>query len=276
MIPDDDGIYSGISDTDYHADRGSLSSSGARKLLPPSCPALFRHAMDNPQESSAAFDIGKAAHAVILDEGAQIVRVLAADWRTKEAKQQRDEAYAEGKIPLLAPDHEAVMSMATAVHTHPLAAALLDEGQAELSGYWHDADTGTRLRFRPDWLTELASGRIACVDLKTSQSASPQEFSSSAAKWGYALQREWYCDGLRALEIAEDPIFLFILVDKNPPHLVSVIELDDDAIAYGRRKMRRAIDVYAKCQAADDWPGFPQIVHTVGLPRYIYNQEGSE
>ena len=44
---------------------------------------------------------------------------------------------------------------------HPSAAALLDEGTPELSGYWHDVETGVRLRFRPDWLTELASRRIA-------------------------------------------------------------------------------------------------------------------
>jgi PDDEXK-like domain of unknown function (DUF3799) len=275
-IPTDDGLYGDISDDLYHSDRGSLSSSGARKLLPPSCPALFRHAMDNPPESTSTFDIGKAAHSVILGKGQEIGVIDAPDWRSKKAKDQRDYAIAHGLIPLLEADYNAVRKMADKVAYHPLAQALLREGDAELSGYWHDAETGTRLRFRPDWLTQLASGRIACVDVKTSQSASPQDFSSSAARYGYAFQQEWYKAGLRALEIADDPIFLFLVVDKTPPHLVSVIALDDDAAAYGQRQMRRAIDIFARCTEADDWPGYPETVHTVGLPRWSYYQEGAE
>ncbi|MBO0827768.1 MAG: hypothetical protein J2P24_08300 [Streptosporangiales bacterium] len=36
----------------YHADPvpgGSLSQSGAKKLLPPSCPALYRYWADHPE-----------------------------------------------------------------------------------------------------------------------------------------------------------------------------------------------------------------------------------
>jgi hypothetical protein len=52
------GIYQ-MTNEEYHADRGSLSSSGARKLLPPSCPALFRHAQDTPQEPKKTFELGR-------------------------------------------------------------------------------------------------------------------------------------------------------------------------------------------------------------------------
>ncbi|MGW9447058.1 hypothetical protein, partial [Bacillus mobilis] len=40
------GVYDGIPEAVYHRDPvpgGSLSSSGARKLLAPSCPALFKY-----------------------------------------------------------------------------------------------------------------------------------------------------------------------------------------------------------------------------------------
>lgn len=273
VIPADDGIYPGIPDTVYHADRASLSSSGAKKLLPPSCPALFKHGQDNPQENKAVFDIGKVAHKMILGVGEKVVRVDAADWKTKAAQDKRKEAYAAGHIPLLKAEVDAAQRMAGAAYEHPLAAALLAEGTPELSGYWHHTETGARLRFRPDWLTELANGRVTIVDVKTSTSASPQEFSSSAAKFGYAMQRAWYCEGLRALEIADDPAFLFVVVDKNPPHLVSVVTLDDEAIAYGQRQMRRAINTYAECVEKNDWPGWPDNVHTISLPRWAYYAE---
>lgn len=272
-LPIEPGIYPDIPDSVYHASRDTLSSSGARKLLPPSCPALFRWEQDNPPEPKQQFDIGKAAHKMVLGVGEKIVRVDADDWKLKANQEIRKAAYAAGQIPLLKSEVDAAQRMAGAVHTHPLAAALLKDGDAELSGVYTDPKTGVRLRFRPDWLTQLPSGRITIVDLKTSQSASPAEFASSAARFGYALQQVWYCEGLRVLEITDDPALLFLIVDKNPPHLVSIVQLDDDAIRYGERQMRRAINLYAACVEDDYWPGYPETVHTISLPRWAYYAE---
>ncbi|MDO4613070.1 MAG: hypothetical protein Q4B10_03280, partial [Actinomycetaceae bacterium] len=46
------GIHEGISDVDYHADKTSLSSSGARTLARPGGPAKFatRNRTDDPLE----------------------------------------------------------------------------------------------------------------------------------------------------------------------------------------------------------------------------------
>ncbi len=43
----------------------------------------------------------RAAHSLMLGDPQDFVIVEADDWRTKEAKQPRDEAYAAKKIPLL-------------------------------------------------------------------------------------------------------------------------------------------------------------------------------
>ena len=45
-----------------------------------------------------------------------------------------------------------------------------------------------------------------------------------------------------------------------------MIELDPAAIDLGRRLNRRAVDVFAKCTAEDDWPDYGQLVHSVSLP----------
>ena len=58
------GQYGGVTPEVYHADPvfgGSLSSSGARALLPPSCPALFRHKQLHGEPPKAEFDFGHAA-----------------------------------------------------------------------------------------------------------------------------------------------------------------------------------------------------------------------
>ena len=273
MIPSEDGIYPNISDTLYHSDRSSLSSSGARKLLPPSCPAIFRWEQLHGRKPKAEYDFGHAAHKFVLGEGEEIAPIYADDWRTKAAKEQRDQARADGKVPLLKSAVDTAMEMANKVMAHPLAAALLAEGTPELSGFHVDAESGVRLRFRPDWITELGSGRVVVADYKTTTSAHPSSFAKHAAEYGYHMQQAWYLDGLAALEIADDAVFLFIAQEKTPPYLVSVIELDAADVELGRRLNRHAIDLYGECTDSGEWPGYGQHIHHVSLPSYAVTQQ---
>jgi hypothetical protein len=229
-------------------------------------PARFRWEQDNPQPGSQAFDIGKLAHKVILGEGADVVVVEAANWMSKAAKESRDHARAEGQIPCLVSEWDAVQQMRDSLLRNSTAEALLADGEAELSGYWRDEPTGVGLRFRPDWMTEF-DGRTVCVDVKTTVSADPREFGRSVAKFSYDLQAYWYTRGLHAHGI-NDARFLFLAVEKTPPYPVSVIELDAEALARGEASMRRAIDLYADCLSRDEWTGYGDLVHTVSLPRW--------
>ena len=273
-VPAEDGIYDGISETTYHADRESLSSSGARKLLPPSTPEIFHDAIRNPRYSDA-FDVGHAAHAQVLGVGGEIVVVDAPDWRTKAAREQRDQAHAEGKTPLLEATAMEVMAMAAAVRMHPLASAVLAAGMPELSGYWHDQTTGARLRYRPDWLT-THQGRVLCVDYKTSTTADPTTFARKAADYGYHQQAAWYLDGLAANGIADDAEFWFIAQSKARPYPVTVLRYDAEAIAAGRTVNRQAIDLYARCRETGQWPGYPEHVHTIALPPWHNHHHAEE
>lgn len=256
------GLIANVPDRDYHADRVSLSSTGARKLL--ACPARFRWERDNQSPPSKAFDIGRVVHTLVLGVGGEVVVVDADNWLTKAAKEQRAAAYESGATPLLTAEYDAALAMRDAVMAHPVAAELFSDGVAEQSGWWADEDTGITLRFRPDWMTEL-DGRPVCVDLKTTVSADPQDFSRSVVKFGYNMQAAWYLAGLAAHGIA-DARFLFVCVEKSPPYPVAIIELDAEAIAQGRIDMRRAIDLYKRCLDTDTWPAYGDGIHTISLP----------
>lgn len=272
-VPPNDGVYGRIPDPVYHSDRASLSSSGARALLPPSCPALFRQHQLAPPDPKPQYDFGHAAHKMVLGEGAQIVRVDADNWRTKEVQQKRHKAWSEDKLPLLAKDVDIAQVMAGRVYANPYAAKLLANGSAEVSGYWHDDNTGLRLRFRPDFLPDRP-GRLICVDYKTSTSANPRHFEKQAADYGYHQQASWYLDGLREVEISDDAAFVFIVQQKTPPFLVSLVQLDAEALEIGRQLNRKAIDLYAKCSANNDWPGYGEGIHTASLPKWaVYQNE---
>lgn len=260
------GLHDNITDIDYHADRNSLSSTGARKLL--ECPARFRHEQLYPPAGKGVFDFGKLAHKMILGEGADIVEIDAKDYKTKAAQALRDEARAEGKIPALASELVAAKEMTASVRSHPVAAELFRKGEPEKSGYWTDS-TGITLRFRPDWLTQR-DGKTVCVDLKTTSSADPSAFTKSVVNYGYHLQAAWYIAGLAACGIEAD--FLFVAVEKTAPYPVSVIELDAEAVSEGARRMRKAVDLYARCLETDTWPAYGDGIHTVSLPYWALKE----
>lgn len=267
-----------MDDAAYHADPvkgGSLSNSGARLLLPPHSPAEYDHVRRHGQRDTVAFQIGRAAHKQLLGVGQDIVEIDANDWRTKAAKDQRDEAIAAGKIPLLSKDFRHVGQMTSVLFRHRVAKALRDmPGKVEQSLFWQDAETGVWLRARIDFLPEQQPGKRSLLwDYKTAESAHPLKFTRSAANFDYFRQAAWYLDGAKALGLAgDDARFLFVVQEKEPPYLVSVIELDEDALEQGRRLNREAIRIYAECQQKNEWPGYGEDVHLVSLPAYATYQ----
>ena len=255
------GIYPDVPEGHYHSDRNSLSVSGAKLLLPPSCPAKFRYRMDNPQPPNRVFDFGHVAHTLILGKGAEIVQIDAPDFRSKAAKEERDQAYAEGKVPILAEEYTKAVAMADAVMSDPIAGPLLQgDGQAEVSLYADDP-SGVQLRGRVDWLTT-----DEIDDYKTSSTANPEELQRKFFTYGYFMQAAWYMDLAIALEISENPRFRFIVQEKEPPHIVTVVEYDHEAIREGRRLNRMAIDLYKRCADENHWPAYTDETITLSLP----------
>lgn len=227
------GVYPDIPNDAYHADPvagGSLSSSGARALLGPSCPAKYDWTRRHGQDHRAHWDIGHAAHKLVLGTGPDLVVVDAKDWRTNAAKQARDAAYADGAVPLLVADHHKVTAMADALRAHPVASMLFDpeRGRPEQTLVWRDERTGVWCRARLDWLPEALPGqRLIVPDYKTTFSADPDNLSKAVAQHGYDVQDWWYQAGCKALGVADaDTAFVFVCQEKDPPYLVTIVELD--------------------------------------------------
>jgi hypothetical protein len=265
------GVYEMPSD-EYHA-HAALSSSGARRLLPPSCPALFRWHRDNPQPPNRVFDFGHAAHRMVLGDGPELVVIDVRDWRTKAAQEARDEAYDAGKVPLLAAEYEAVQLMAAEQRRHP-AAFERGSGKPEQSLFTQDEATGVWLRARVDWLPESVDGRITLTDYKTTVSAEPAAFARSVARFGYFQQAAFYIDVVKALGIADEVGFQFIAQEKTPPYLVTVFELDEYALRIGRSRNRLAIETFARCVERDEWPDYTSGgVETLSLPAWMDDVE---
>ena len=279
MIKLGPGLHQDVSNEDYHRDPvegGSLSSSGARDLLPPSCPALFQWKRTHGSPPKATFDFGHAAHRAVLDEGETIEYIDAPDWRTKAAKEQREQAREAGKVPLLDKERETVEAMADAIRAHPVASALLaTDGRAEQTIVWQDQRTGINCRARIDWLPNPTSGRLLITDYKSCNSAEPEAISRAVHDYGYHQQGDFYTQGAIALGLGgPETAFVFIFQEKKAPYLVTVCELDHAARTIGASRNRWAMDTYAQCEADGHWPAYSDDVEIISLPPWAEKQEG--
>ncbi|MYZ37506.1 hypothetical protein GT002_20975 [Streptomyces sp. SID4917] len=268
-----------MTNEEYHADRGSLSSSGARLLLPPSCPALFRHAQDTPQEPKKTFELGTAAHKLVLGEGPDLVRIDATEWRSAAVKADVADVRAAGGVPLKPAEYEQVHAMADALRHHPVAAALFDpaRGRPEQSLFWRDRPTGVMRRARFDWLPQPRTGRLIIPDYKTCRSAEPAALARAVEEYGYHQQADWYRSGAKALGLADDTAaFVFVCQEKTAPYLVSVIELDANAMRIGAARNRRALQIYADCVETGHWPGYSDDIAYLSLPFWAEARDTEE
>jgi hypothetical protein len=268
-----------LPDEQYHADP-ALSASGAKRLLPPSCPARFKYERDNGgRPNKRAFDVGHAAHAAVLGVGLELVVVDAANWMTKAAKEQRDAAYAEGKCPILVSEKYNVDRMAEAIREHPVAGYLLakDSGKPEVSAFWHDEKHGIDRRARFDWLPHITDdGRLVIPDYKTTNSAEPRKFAKSMFDFGYDVQAVFYMDAIRALGLADDITFVFIAQETTAPYLITVHEFDEIGLRLGRERVDRACALFAECTATGIWPGYSDDIELVTPPYWLTDEYGME
>ncbi|MDX3230551.1 PD-(D/E)XK nuclease-like domain-containing protein [Streptomyces sp. ME19-01-6] len=270
------GLHTDLSNGAYHADKTSLSSSGARKLLPPSTPAAFRYEQDHPQPASKTFDYGNAAHKLVLGNGPDLEVVPGARWDTGKAKAHVAEIRERGGIPLKEHEMQMVKDMAAAIRRHPLAATLLDPayGAPEQSGFWIDGPTGIRRRVRFDWLPSIRSDRLIISDYKTAVDASNHAMEKEIDKRGYNCQAAWYEEAAQALDLGGlDTELLFIVQEKKPPYLVNVIGIDFMSREIGRGKNRAAIETFADCMTTDNWPGYGDEPNYLSLPGWAENRD---
>jgi hypothetical protein len=264
----------------YHADRESISSSGLRALLAPGCPAQFKYDLDNPRPPKKEFDFGHVAHKLVLGEGSQVEIVDYPDWKKLDARNQRDAAYEQGLIPILAKDYAVAEAMAEAVRRHPIAGGLFapGTGRAELSLFWTDRETGVRCRVRPDWLKELP-GLVLAADYKSCRDANPEAVSRAIRDYSYHQQDAFYTDGIWAALDPADVRFVFVFQSKTAPYLITVRELAQQDRDIGRARNQRALRLYADCQRTGiwpDWTGPVDEIPQISMPSYDTIRQAEE
>lgn len=244
----------------------AINASGLKLLL--RSPAHYRASLETPRTETAALRLGTAVHASVLEHCAFSSSYVVApkvDRRTKEGKAAwADFETANREKTILSSDqYDSLRGMVASVLAHPSAAALLSGHGVAESTVLCEMD-GVPAKARPDYLRQEV-GVIA--DLKTTQDASESDFSRSVAKYAYHLQAAWYIDVCAQIGI-EIENFAFIAAESAPPYAVSVFELEEEAVDFGRRQYRQALDVYLTCLETNRWPAYSDDVVKLALPSW--------
>lgn len=277
------GVYT-MPAEDYLADpcpEPSLSATIAKDLcLASPMHAKYHHPRLTPaavEERAEVMDVGRAAHALLLEGVSTIAVIDAKDFRTNAAKEARDQAYAAGLTPLLAARWADVQAMVGAARAQLDAhkdggAAMFTAGEPEQTLIWRESDA-VWCRARLDWLRP-ERGSIAgwCLDdYKTTGNANPDVWTKTLFASGLDIQAAWYLRGIKAVTGLEGT-FRFAVQECNPPYALSVVSLAPDALLLAEKKCLYALDLWRDARASDRWPGYPTRTCYATLPPWLEAQ----
>lgn len=268
VVPLKPGIYE-IPAAQYHADPAdgvSLSSHIIHTLLTHSPRhAWFEHPRLNPNhkpEEKTEFDLGACSHATLFEGEGNIQAIEADDWRTKAAKEARDQARAQGKIPVLAAKLTAIRAMADAARAALLACELgpidLTTGKAEQTLIWQEGDVWCRAR--PDWMQWMRKGGNLMLDYKsTAGSAEPSAWiRNQMMPMGFDVQAAHYLRGNAAISGNRDARWLFLVQENYEPYECSFVGVSPATLEIAQRKWDFAVALWQSCINKNRWNGYPR------------------
>lgn len=271
------GIYPYIDSKTYFDDPApepSLSQSIAKIIIEKSP----RHAMiEHPRLMPVSIDdeaekyvksqaIGNAAHKLILGRGKEIEIIKANDFRSNAAKDAREDAEAAGREVILEKhmtDAEQMVAAAwSQLQTHQASNAFTN-GKAEVALIWEE--DGIWFRCLIDWLHD---DMLVVDDYKTGAvSVSPHGLGMRMVDQGWDIQGAMIERGLNVLDPdrAGRRKFRFIAQENAAPYAISVAQLTETALTWGRSKLQYAVDVWRECITTGVWPAYP---NEIVFPEY--------
>jgi len=254
-----------LSAEDYYADRvldvPTLNYSTAALMVNRSS----RHAWHShprlggkPSPAGDGAMSGIILHNLILEGGRDVVTLDYDDFRSKAAKEERDELLALRKIPVLKSKLEPYAEAALNFSRNALEFGinLVSVGRREATIHWQERSRHGLVdcRARLDAVVEAI-----VYDIKTtSGSAHPDACARRIYERGYHIQASAY---RRAVERVEPDLvgrvkFVFLFFETEPPYSVVPLTPSGALRELGDRDWERAVEKWAECRKNDRWPGY--------------------
>lgn len=258
----------------YHSDpcpAPSLSSHVAMTVIAKSLMHAWRShpksPLFEPTSVGQAADRGSAAHALLFG-GKAIEAIAADDFRTAAARDARDKARLNGKIPMLSKDIEGLTAMIGPARQrfHDLhGGAFL----CEQTAIWRDASS-LAAGWRRARLDTLSTTRALIVDYKTTEAAvDAHSCERRIADMGLQIQAAAYVDAVESLhpELMGRVKFIFQWQEQKAPYALSPpIEMSEAFLSLGRAQWNAACHLWDKALQHGAFPGYSPHPHLACPP----------
>lgn len=255
MIRDD------MTNEEYHAHH-ALSSSDVKMVYT----KTLAHWKAKEYKRTAAFDLGTAVHAMLLEPEKNLVRCGPETRRGNAWKDAYAEAEAEGAVLLPEAEYNVANAMREAVlYTKAANSLVSDPNMLAEQSIFADHTSGQQIKCRPDGL--IAEKGII-FDIKTTQDASPRGFAREVEKYAYSLQASFYltCANLAGIEVDR---FIFVAVEKDGDYQVGCHELDPEYMLWANDRVNETLDLIKSANDTDDFStGWP-VLNKIKLPHWL-------
>lgn len=237
-------------------------------------PEKFQYYLHNPKESTPALIFGQLFHKLVLQPETFLEDFAIcpnADRRTKYGKEIYREfiTASEGRIVVTMDEVEKAQEMCNALKSNAFAMKLLD-GEKEKPFFWTDNLTGEGCKCRTDVILEVGELPLV-VDLKTVTNADTESFTREAIRLGYDFQAAMYLEGVKAVT-GKDCSFVFIVIEKDPPYAINILQADKLFVRRGYDIFRELIGVYHECKKTGLWWGYLgryNQINNLALPSFL-------
>ncbi len=273
-----------VSEVEYYGDpseRPSLSQSIAHTLLTKSpLHAWQEHPRlgGTRRESTAAMRKGSLVDSLLLSEGGEIVLIDAPDFRTKAAREERDAALAAGKVPVLADEHAAALTVVKNLRSSLAGHGIKLDGHSQFAVEWTEDTIHGPIFCRGKLDHFVREGRPTIYDLKTSRSAHPASCAKHVLEYGYHVQQAAYTRAIEKLhpELLGRIDFVFLFVETEPPYAITPARLSGSFRELGHREWEHACETWAWCLSRNIWPGYTDGIVPLEPPPWALAREAAE
>lgn len=280
-------IIAGESIDDYHAN-AAISNTKLGKLRSRGAGYYKLAYIDRvvPNEDTAALRFGRFFDDFFFDGKAWSDRWVIApedlDMRTKEGKAFKEAA--KGRRVVSAEEGAMTAGMANAILDHPFASVLLQRGDAQVTIRRQLESYGLMAQARPDWYNALPWAKCDgpyTVDLKTTADFSEwydihdpdsERGARPILKFGYHRQAA-LVNWLLREETGKDTLQFLVVVEKQIPYRVGVVQLNSAWIQLGMHEVERDLSVLAYCYAANEWECSPGNIIEPAIPAWYLKND---
>jgi hypothetical protein len=273
---------------EYHkdpCDKPSLSSSTAQVIVTKSpLHAWTRHPkygqqdgdseeLEAEDEDTKAKSNGTLVHRLLLGKGAKLVVVEADNFKTKAAREKRDEAKSAGKIPVIARRLDELNAIVEILRARCADHGYEFNGDSEIPVEWYERGLQGPVLCRSMIDHAYLDDGVA-FDVKTIRNASPDHIARTFVEHGYHIQDHAYTraqEELRPkLKGRIDLTFLFMEIE--PPYAVVPVVPDGAIQEIGKQHWLRAVHLWEQCLAKNEWPSYCSSRITIEAPPWVISR----